>query len=124
MKRTLLTLSLAILLGLVIIGVTNSQAGEVVFEWEPNSEEDLAGYRLYQSTTSGEYTYGVENAVGIITAGKETFTIVLNVDGEFWWVLTAYDTAGNESGPSNEVTTKVNYKPPSPPAGCVLRIPR
>jgi len=99
------------------------QAGQVVFEWDANSEEDLAGYRLYQSITPGQYVYGEENAVGNIVAGTETFTLTMNVDGTFYWVLTAYDTAGNESGPSNEVTTDVNFKPPSPPTGCVLRIP-
>ena len=100
-----------------------TQAGQVVFEWDANSEEDLAGYRLYQSIAPGQYTYGSENAVGTITAGTETFTLTMNVDGTFYWVLTAYDAAGNESGPSNEVTTDVNFKPPSPPTGCVLRIP-
>jgi len=123
MRRTILIIGLAILLGLVIIGVTNSLAGQVVFEWDANSESDLAGYRLYQTTTPGQYVYGRDNAVGIIPVGTETFTLIMDVDGEFWWVLTAYDTAENESGPSNEVTTVVNFKPPSPPTGCVLRIP-
>lgn len=100
-----------------------TQAGQVVFEWDANSEEDLAGYRLYQSAAPGQYVYGEENAVGNIAAGTETFTLTMNVDGTFYWVLTAYDTHENESGPSNEVTTDVNFKPPSPPTGCVLRIP-
>lgn len=122
MKRTLLTIGLAILLGLVIIGVTNSQAGQVVFEWDANSESDLAGYRLYQTSSPGGYVFGEANAVGVIPAGTETFTLTMNVDGTFFWVVTAYDTADNESGPSNEVTTEVNFKPPSPPTGCSFRI--
>lgn len=119
MKRIIL----AILLGfLLLLGVSSSWGGQVIFEWDPNTEEDLAGYRLYQSTTSGEYTFGEENAIGDIPAGTETFTLQSGEDGTFYWVATAYDTAGNESGPSNEVTADLNFKPPSPPAGCVLRI--
>ena len=120
MKRFIFTLLLAIFL---VFGFSSANGGQVVFEWDPNSEEDLAGYRLYQTTTPGSYVYGEENAVGTIPTGTETYTLVMNVDGEFWWVLTAYDTAKNESDPSNEVTTNVNFKPPAPPAGCVLRIP-
>lgn len=121
MKRFTIALIVALFL---VCSFSSSQAGQVVFEWDPNSEEDLAGYRLYQSTTSGQYTYGPGNAIGIITAGTEIFTLTMNVDGTFYWVLTAYDTEGNESGPSNEVTTDVNFKPPSPPTGCVFRILR
>ena len=106
----------------LVLSFTSSQAGQVIFEWDANSEEDLAGYRLYQTTTPGQYSYGEANAVGIIPAGTETFTLTMNVDGTFFWVLTAYDTAENESGPSNEVTTSVNFRPPSPPTGCVFRI--
>jgi hypothetical protein len=115
---------LPILVGFFLLcGFSPVNGGEVVFEWDANSESDLAGYRLYQSVTSGVYTYGEENAVGVITVGTEEYTLTMNIDGEFFWVLTAFDTAGNESGPSNEVTTKVNFKPPVPPTGCVLRIP-
>ena len=120
MKRFILAIAIGFFL---VFGFSASQAGQVVFEWDANSEEDLAGYRLYQTTTPGSYIYGEENAVGIIPAGTEEFTLTMNVDGTFFWILTAYDTAGNESGPSNEVTTDVNFLPPAPPAGCVLRIP-
>ena len=117
-------ISFILLLGFFLLfGFAFANGGQVVFEWDPNSEEDLAGYRLYQTTTPGSYIYGEENAIGIIPIGTETYTLTMNVDGTFFWVLTAYDTAGNESGPSNEVTTDVNFKPPSPPTGCVLRIP-
>ena len=121
MKR----LFLFVVLGAFLVcGFTSSQAGQVVFEWDANSEEDLAGYRLYQSRTSGQYTYETGSVVGIATAGTQTLTLTIREDGKFFWVLTAYDTAGNESGPSNEVSTTINFKPPAPPAGCTLRVLR
>lgn len=120
MKRLILATLLAFL---IMLGVSSSWGGQVVFEWDPNSESDLAGYRLYQTTTPGVYEYGADKAIGDIPAGTETFTLTTFIDGKFFWVATAYDTNGNESGPSNEVTATINFKPPSPPTGCVLRIP-
>lgn len=123
MKRLLAFLVLGVFL---LVGFTSANGGEVVFEWDANSEEDLAGYRMYQTTTPGQYTYGVTNAIGNIPAGTETFTHVIREDGTFYWVVTAYDTAGNESDPSNEVTQDINFKPPAAPTGCasVLRVLR
>ena len=117
--------SLVMLIGFFLVcGFSSSQAGQVVFEWTPNSEEDLAGYRMYQTATPGQYTFGAEHAIGDIPAGTETFTHAIEEDGTFYWVATAYDTAGNESGPSNEVSADINFKPPAPPAGCTLRVLR
>lgn len=121
MKRIFFTLILSLFF---MCSFTSSQAGQVVFEWDAVDAADLAGYRLYQSNVSGQYEYGVSNAIGIITVGIETFTLVSQADGTFFWVVTAYDTAGNESGPSNEVTTELNFEPPPAPGGCVLRIPK
>ena len=121
MKRLFLFLLLGAFL---VCGFTASQAGQVVFEWDASSEEDLAGYRMYQTTVSGEYVFGAANAIGEIPVGTETFTLQIEEDGEFWWVATAYDTAGNESGPSNEVSVDINFKPPAPPTGCTLRVLR
>jgi len=79
---------------------------DITFEWDANTEENLAGYRLYMSNTSGVYEYGVEsnNYIASIEAGTEAYEQQDVPAGTHYWVLTAYDTEGNESGPSNEVT--------------------
>lgn len=89
-------------------------AKDINFAWDANSESDLAGYRLYQSGTSGSYTYGSGNEVAEIPAGTEVCTIDA-ADGTWYWVLTAYDTNGNESGPSNEVSANVDQTAPESP---------
>ena len=76
---------------------------EVVFEWDANKEPALAGYRLYKSDTSGVYTFGAGNEVAEIPAGNETVTLSNVPSGTWYWVLTAYNTYGFESDPSNEV---------------------
>ena len=85
----------------------------VIFEWDKNLEPDLAGYRLYQSTQSGVYTFGKDHAIKEIPAGTETVTITIP-DGTYFWVMTAYDTGGQESGPSNELTKAFDSAPGCP----------
>ena len=77
-------------------------AKDVTFEWDHNTETDLAGYRLYQSQTSGQYPRGDgAGFVAEIPAGTNTHTLTLQTEGIYYWVLTAYDTENNESNFSN-----------------------
>jgi hypothetical protein len=75
----------------------------ITFEWDANSEADLAGYRLYKSTRSDVYIYETYNIEAEVLAGVETATITV-ADGEWFFVLTAFNNYGKESAPSNEVT--------------------
>jgi hypothetical protein len=73
----------------------------LTFEWDPNQEADLAGYRLYMSSTSGQYVSHIQQV------GKVTTTVEqVDIDpGEIlYFVLTAFDLDNNESGYSNEVS--------------------
>lgn len=117
MKKLFLTLVLVFgLVSLAIAGTSN-----VTIEWNANSEPDLAGYRLYQSTASGSYIFGQGNEVLDILAGTITGTINV-ADGTYFWVLTAYDTEHNESGPSNEVTMTLDATGPDAPSGLTITI--
>jgi hypothetical protein len=70
---------------------------EVKLTWLPNTEKDLAGYRVYCGTASKVYTMNISVAQSL------TATVPL-ASGTYYCAVTAYDTAGNESGFSNEVT--------------------
>ena len=63
--------------------------------WDSNAEPDLAGYRLYMSNLSGDYNKG--DFIAEIPAGSETYTAEIMRAGLYFFVLTAYDTASNES---------------------------
>jgi len=80
-------------------------AADVTLSWDPNSESDLAGYRLYYGTASG--VYGMPITLGIQT----TFTITNLPPGTYFFALTAFNTSGLESGFSNEVTTTISSTP-------------
>lgn len=80
--------------------------------WDANTEADLAGYKLYQSTAgaTGPFTF-------VKTIPKGTLaTVTADLpDGTYWWVLTAYDNVGNESGYSNVVTRVIDTSAPAAP---------
>jgi chitodextrinase len=69
--------------------------------WDPNTDGDLAGYKIYRATASG--AYGA--AVGTVPAGTVTYQATgLSANTTYFFVITAYDDAGNESPFSNEVS--------------------
>jgi len=74
----------------------------VRFTWRSNSEPNLAGYRLYVGTVPGNY-------VGFVNAGRaSSFELTGLVRGmTYYFALTAYDTAGLESGFSPELTRQI-----------------
>lgn len=97
---------------------------QVTFEWNANTEADLAGYRLYMSSTAGQYSYGAGNALASV--GKVT-TVQVPVEvtegQKRYFVLTALDESGNESGPSNEVSwTAPDVTAPAPPSNFLLKL--
>jgi hypothetical protein len=72
-------------------------AAQVDLIWEPNTESDLAGYRIHYGTASR--TYSVHIDVGSVTR----YTVPDLMDGVvYYFAATAYDTSGNESGYSEE----------------------
>ena len=67
--------------------------------WDANTEEDLAGYRVYHGVTTGVYTDVVD--VGNVTAYQYKHLLV---GRRHYFVVTAYDTSNNESSNSAEVS--------------------
>ena len=72
---------------------------ETEISWNANAEPDLAGYRVHVGTASGNYSQ-------IYDVGKYTgYSLTLDEPGvTYFFAVTAYDTAGNESSYSEEVT--------------------
>jgi Fibronectin type III domain len=95
--------------GLIILvcSAFEVEAAGVTLAWDPASSPNIAGYRLHSGTTSGVYSQTSE-------LGNATSTLVSNlVTGKtYFFVVTAYNTMGVESAPSNEVS----YLAPSPSA--------
>jgi hypothetical protein len=73
--------------------------------WTANSDSDLAGYKVYVGTRSGLYTYpGSPFAIGNVTSYAMTN---LPAGQTYFFALSAYDSAGNESPLSAEVSKSI-----------------
>jgi hypothetical protein len=94
-----------LLLAMVLLSVGSMAAvllaAEVTLTWSANTESDLAGYKIYQGTASGQY--GAPVTLGTVTTYRVTLP-PSPVDQTYFWALTAYDLAGNESLKSSEVS--------------------
>jgi hypothetical protein len=81
----------------VTLALTAPQSTLAVLSWDPNTESDLAGYKVYVGTAS--QSYGPPTDVGKVTS----FKVINLLPGKtYYFAVTAYDTSGNESGYSNE----------------------
>ena len=124
MKRLFLFVLLGIFLA---VGVSAAPANKLGLEWDANVETNLAGYKVYYNTRGPGAPYdgtGQVEGNSPIDVANVTEFYFNSIDfraQDFWFVVTAYNTEGRESGYSNEVTSKGLI--PAPPAGCVLRIP-
>ncbi len=95
----------------LLLGPSPAAAGSVSLAWDPNAEADLAGYQLYYGQSSGNYQFTVD------VGNQTTYTLSGLADGEtYYFAVTAYDTSGNESNFSNEITTTIPGIPQPPVA--------
>ncbi|MDJ0784523.1 MAG: fibronectin type III domain-containing protein [Desulfosarcinaceae bacterium] len=79
---------------------------ETTLAWDPNSEADLAGYRLHVLEQPHGSAYRPLATIPLADIDPQTprYTVVdLMPDAEYWFVVTAYNLSGEESGPSNSV---------------------
>ena len=106
--RKLILASLILFLSLLFYSIDS--AAQVRLAWNPNTESDLGGYRIYYGTASR--SYGSPVNVGRVTSYPLTG---LSPGVRYYFAVTAYDTADNESGFSSEVSY-------TPPAGCTYAI--
>jgi hypothetical protein len=83
---------------LLIFPYSEGHSAQVTLTWDPNSESDLAGYKIYYGTASGNYQWKTD--VGNVTIYTQSG---LDIGGTYYFAATAYNTQGLESGFSNEV---------------------
>ncbi|MCI0494766.1 Ig-like domain-containing protein [candidate division KSB1 bacterium] len=83
---------------------------DLIVSWSPNSEPDLAGYKVYWGTASRNYTDVVD------TKNITNYTVAGLSEGiEYFFAVTAYDTASNESDFSEEVSFTIAVEDILPP---------
>ena len=89
-------------------------AGEVNLAWDPNTEPDVAGYRVY-------YGLGSRNYDHVMEVGNSTSCVVTGLEQgrTYYFAATAVNTANIESDFSNEVSAALSTsnQPPLANAG-------
>ncbi|MCE5241649.1 MAG: hypothetical protein LLF99_00490, partial [Desulfobacteraceae bacterium] len=75
------------------------RAAQVTVAWDPSTSASVSGYKLYLGTASRTYSATYD-------AGGSTSYVVSGIDGSqsVYLAATAYDSAGNESDYSTELT--------------------
>lgn len=90
----------------VALTVSAAATQSATLQWNPNTTDpDLSGYKVYQATASGAYS-----TTPIATLPKTSTSYVatgLQVGTTYFFVIKSFDTAGNESLPSNEVSKSI-----------------
>jgi hypothetical protein len=83
--------------------------GTVKLAWNPNTEIDLAGYKIYIGTSSGIYNYATSPYVSPVNVGMvQTFTFILLPGGvTYYFAITAFNSTGQESAFSSELAVPI-----------------
>jgi len=87
------------LIFILLLSTQNVYSLDATLVWNFNSEENLAGYRIFYRENGQSYDYK-EPA----WEGSETTCTIYNLDNNttYYFVARAFDTEGSESGDSNE----------------------
>jgi hypothetical protein len=100
--------------------ISMAHSAQLDLAWDPNSEQDLAGYKIYYGISKGG-PYNSPGSPRIITGNIPHYTLDGLTPGQtYYMVATAFDTSANESVYSNEVNgigTEDTISTPKTPKG-------
>ena len=90
------------LASILLLLSSSGYSAQVTIAWDANSEPEVAGYKLHYGTSAGQYP-SLSDA-----GGQTTCTLAgLQAGVAYFFAATAYDTRGNQSNYSQEVTFTV-----------------
>jgi hypothetical protein len=83
-----------------LVAVADSAAGAIDLSWTPDSDSDLAAYRVYRREVQGSLPAQRVASVGVETSFRDT---ALQPEHAYAYSVSAVDQSGNESKRSPEV---------------------
>ena len=94
----------------IVVADGNSQSN-VTLSWQPPTENadgttlvDLKGYKVHYGSASKAYS----DTIQVANAGLTTYVVQNLAAGKYYFAITAYNAAGQESALSPEVSTQVD----------------
>jgi hypothetical protein len=111
MKKQTITFIVSASLSLLTLFPAHLAASSLTLAWDPSPEPDLAGYKIYYGTGSGDYD-------SVLNVWNVTYYTVryLAPETQYYFALTAYDIWGNESDFSDEVSAVTGNDPDPAPS--------
>lgn len=89
--------------GLAAVAVTGEGAAAIDLSWQPNTEDDLAGYVVYRREGDGPWV----KVSGAVVTGPAYHDATVATGKTYHYAVTAVDQGGHESGRSAEATETV-----------------
>lgn len=132
MRKAIIAVSIVFLaFGIVYAAVINGgsfvDGSMIKFAWDANVETDLAGYRIYRFDTQDGAVFGTDSPNlladipcngGDTSVACTTWQTDQTPIGTWYWKITAYDLAGNESVAAENILMATVFAfdaPPLPP---------
>ncbi len=115
-RRSCLTAGLA---SLLLGSLSVAQAAQSVsFAWTANTDPSIVGYRYHQGTSSGNYSQSID-------VGKSSTATAANLTAglTYYFVITAYNAAAQESVASNQVSFTATAAPTPTPTPMATPVP-
>lgn len=106
MKKLFGTLLVTVFLATMLAGFAfaQSRTGVMPFSFTPNTETNLAGYKIYIGLEPGVYGPSVDIGIPAIVNGTSFFMLDGFEEGvQYYFTATAYDTDGFESDYAPEI---------------------
>jgi len=88
------------LIVILLLFPQEAYSAQLTLSWQPSTDPDVAGYRLFSRQEVQSYDYNHPAWEGAVTTCTYEFDAVVNTT--YCFVVRAFDTAGNESADSNE----------------------
>ncbi|HEY6260053.1 MAG TPA: fibronectin type III domain-containing protein, partial [Nitrospiraceae bacterium] len=88
----------------VTLTVTAPSTGAATVSWNASTSSDVVGYKVYKATASGSYGAPIATLQGSVFSYQ---AVGLQMNTTYFFVVTSYDAAGNESLYSNEVSKSI-----------------
>jgi hypothetical protein len=102
LRRFFLSSVLSLLVFLLFFWIGSAYSAQVTLAWDPNTEPDVAGYRIYYGLESDPYSNRID------VGNQISYTVASLAEGKtYYFAATAYDQEGNESDFSDEVAFNV-----------------
>jgi hypothetical protein len=110
LQKTLIVIGALVIFLALLIFTAPEPTGTAQLSWNANTEPDFAGYKIYYGDSPRSANCPPGGYAHNITVGNSTSHTVkeLSAGKTYYFSITAYDTAGQESGCSSEVSKQVS----------------